>query len=126
MSHLPVPYDLGVSVPDFSANLVRGALIGAAETIPGVSGGTVALITGIYSRLIAAGKHLTDVGRAFITRGDWRAEFRRIDWRLLGPVALGAVVIASARMPAGSACAVHGSSNVVVNCWSPHQDGRVE
>ena len=93
MSHLPVPYDLGVSVPDFSANLVRGALIGAAETIPGVSGGTVALITGIYSRLIAAGKHLTDVGRAFITRGDWRAEFRRIDWRLLGPVALGAVVI---------------------------------
>jgi Predicted membrane protein len=30
------------------ANLVRGALIGVAEVIPGVSGGTIALIVGIY------------------------------------------------------------------------------
>ncbi|MED5527896.1 MAG: DUF368 domain-containing protein, partial [Actinomycetota bacterium] len=30
-----------------AANLVRGALIGVAEVIPGVSGGTIALIVGI-------------------------------------------------------------------------------
>ena len=35
-------------------NLVRGALIGVAEVIPGVSGGTVALIVGIYRTLINA------------------------------------------------------------------------
>src|SRR5690625_4066642 len=29
-------------------NLLRGALIGVVETNPGVSGGTVALVTGIY------------------------------------------------------------------------------
>ena len=33
-------------------NFLRGVLIGIAEVIPGVSGGTLALITGIYSRLL--------------------------------------------------------------------------
>jgi putative membrane protein len=35
-------------------NLVRGLLMGVAEVIPGVSGGTVALIVGIYRTLINA------------------------------------------------------------------------
>jgi putative membrane protein len=33
-------------------NAIRGGLIGVAEVIPGVSGGTVALVVGIYERLI--------------------------------------------------------------------------
>ena len=33
---------------------IRGFLMGSADTIPGVSGGTIALITGIYERLIHA------------------------------------------------------------------------
>lgn len=33
---------------------LKGAAMGAADTVPGVSGGTVALITGIYGRLVAA------------------------------------------------------------------------
>ena len=33
-------------------NLVRGVLIGTAEVIPGVSGGTVALIVGVYEVII--------------------------------------------------------------------------
>ncbi len=33
---------------------IRGFLMGSADTIPGVSGGTIALITGIYERLIRA------------------------------------------------------------------------
>ncbi len=32
--------------------VLRGAMMGMAETIPGVSGGTIAFITGIYERLI--------------------------------------------------------------------------
>merc|ERR1711969_467009 len=58
------------------ANVVRGGLMGLAETVPGVSGGTVALVTGIYSRLIASAKHLTDVPRAVVLRSDWRAQIR--------------------------------------------------
>ena len=34
--------------------LVRGVLMGLAELVPGVSGGTIAFISGIYYRLIAA------------------------------------------------------------------------
>jgi len=33
---------------------LKGAAMGAADSVPGVSGGTIALITGIYERLIAA------------------------------------------------------------------------
>lgn len=32
----------------------KGAAMGAADAVPGVSGGTIALITGIYERLVAA------------------------------------------------------------------------
>ena len=33
---------------------IRGLLMGAADIVPGVSGGTMALITGIYTHLIEA------------------------------------------------------------------------
>jgi putative membrane protein len=41
-------------VLDDCTNAGRGFLMGAADIIPGVSGGTVALILGIYSRLVTA------------------------------------------------------------------------
>ena len=34
--------------------LIKGMLMGAADIVPGVSGGTVAFITGIYERLLHA------------------------------------------------------------------------
>ncbi|MFM9378777.1 DUF368 domain-containing protein [Gordonia sp. VNK21] len=77
---------------ELAGDALRGGLIGVAETIPGVSGGTVALVTGIYTRLIGAGKALTDVGSALLTRGDWRAALRRVDWWLLVSVGVGAAV----------------------------------
>src|SRR5690625_5979451 len=48
-------------------NLLRGALIGVVETIPGVSGGTVALVTGIYEELIDSAHHLTAAARRLVT-----------------------------------------------------------
>ena len=33
---------------------VRGVLMGSADIVPGVSGGTIALITGIYAHLVEA------------------------------------------------------------------------
>ena len=35
-------------------NIYRGLLMGASDVIPGVSGGTIALLLGIYDRLIEA------------------------------------------------------------------------
>jgi putative membrane protein len=36
---------------------VTGMLMGAADLVPGISGGTVALLSGIYGRLLAAIGH---------------------------------------------------------------------
>jgi putative membrane protein len=38
-------------------NAVRGFCMGAADTVPGISGGTIALIMGHYSRLVTAISH---------------------------------------------------------------------
>src|SRR5690625_7548501 len=35
-------------------NIYRGLIMGASDVIPGVSGGTIAVLLGIYDRLIAA------------------------------------------------------------------------
>ena len=37
---------------DFFSIFIRGILMGSADIVPGVSGGTIALITGIYERLV--------------------------------------------------------------------------
>ena len=35
-------------------NIYRGILMGATDLVPGISGGTIAVLLGIYDRLIAA------------------------------------------------------------------------
>ena len=42
--------------------LLKGAAMGVAEAIPGVSGGTIAFITGIYEELIETIKSFTPSG----------------------------------------------------------------
>ena len=73
------------------ANLVRGALIGVAEVIPGVSGGTIALIVGIYEALIdqvrAGAKALGMLVRGNL-RGFWK-QVRGLDVTFLLPLAIG-------------------------------------
>ncbi|MFB6294433.1 MAG: DUF368 domain-containing protein, partial [Candidatus Nanohaloarchaea archaeon] len=43
-----------MDVRDWLIVYLKGVAMGAADTVPGVSGGTIALITGIYERLVAA------------------------------------------------------------------------
>ena len=83
--------------------LVKGFFVGAANLIPGVSGGTFALILGIFDRLIAALGHLNAgtaaaalglVSGRFRTpaRAAFAAEWRRTDLGFLALVAAGAAV----------------------------------
>lgn len=58
-------------------NVLRGALIGSAELVPGISGGTIALIVGIYERALENGNDLIS-GR-----------FKKVDWAFLATVAIG-------------------------------------
>ncbi|MGP9539469.1 DUF368 domain-containing protein [Brachybacterium sp. AOP43-C2-M15] len=74
-------------------NLLRGALIGVVETVPGVSGGTVALVTGIYDELIDAGHHMTAAARRLLTGPDRLAgtkeHLRAVSWVLVIPLLIG-------------------------------------
>ena len=68
--------------------VIRGALMGAADVVPGVSGGTVALLLGIYDRLMQA---IYTGARALgcLVRGDLRGTARRLSevpWSFVLPV----------------------------------------
>ena len=73
------------------ANLMRGFLVGTAEVIPGVSGGTIALIVGIYERVIGSAANAVD-GALLFLRGRFKESkdsWRAIDWGLILPVLAG-------------------------------------
>ncbi len=73
------------------ANLLRGLLIGTAEVIPGVSGGTIALIVGIYERIIGSAANAVEAF-VFLLRGklqEAKVPARQIDWLLVLPVLVG-------------------------------------
>lgn len=74
-------------------DILRGALIGMAELVPGVSGGTIALVTGVYERLIDSANHVVSGARQLVTGPDrqrsFRTEFSRAEWAMLIPLLLG-------------------------------------
>lgn len=69
----------------------RGIAMGAADIVPGVSGGTVALMTGIYDRLIRAIVAVDRDCLGLLIRGRLSAVWHRIDGVFLLPLLLGIV-----------------------------------
>lgn len=68
---------------------LRGAAMGAADLVPGVSGGTIALITGIYDRFITAIASVgVDVLRMVLS-GKIKGAWARIDGNFLFAVGTG-------------------------------------
>ncbi len=89
--------------------VLKGCCIGVANIIPGVSGGTMAVMLGIYERLIRALHHIgfSTVRKllAILTLkkgaiSEARAELHRIDFGFLVAITFGALlaVVASARL----------------------------
>ncbi|MCY3649766.1 MAG: DUF368 domain-containing protein [Acidimicrobiaceae bacterium] len=71
--------------------LARGLAMGAADVVPGVSGGTIAVVLGIYERLLGAIREVAGAA-ARLLRGDWRESGRRlagVDWWLIVPLLVG-------------------------------------
>lgn len=58
-------------------DFARGALMGVAEIIPGVSGGTIALIVGVYQRLVFSAANFV------------RLRWREVEWALILPLLFG-------------------------------------
>lgn len=82
------------SVATTAANFVRGMLMGTADVIPGVSGGTVALVVGIYERLISSVRAGAS-GVFHAVRLDLagaRRRFAEVDWGLVLPLGVGIVL----------------------------------
>jgi len=70
---------------------LKGAAMGAANVIPGVSGGTVAFITGIYERLINAIKSVDGSSLKLLLKGKFREFAERIDFQFLFLIGLGVI-----------------------------------
>lgn len=73
----------GRNLLDYFWISVRGFFMGAADVVPGVSGGTMAFILGIYDELIDA---INAVDGAFIRRMvtfQWREAFGNFPWKFL-------------------------------------------
>ncbi|MEE1622377.1 DUF368 domain-containing protein [Zafaria sp. Z1313] len=86
-------------------NALRGLLIGAVETMPGVSGGTVALVVKVYERLIDSATALLG-GLVLLTTSLWkdkehaargRARLREVEWLLVAPL-LAAMLVGAVTM----------------------------
>ena len=70
---------------------LKGLLMGAADIVPGVSGGTMALITGIYSELIGSIDNLRLAQLQLIQKGELKAFWKDVNGPFLLPLALGII-----------------------------------
>ena len=89
--------DLGVKMKLINMEtfliFLRGLFMGTADVIPGVSGGTIALITGIYERLIHAISRIDFRFLLYLVEGDVKKfkenALNEIDFELFIPLLLG-------------------------------------
>ena len=77
-------------------DLLRGLLMGSVYLVPGGDGGTVALVLGIYERLIAS-LHSGSAAIGALLRGRWadtRRHLRAVEWGFLVPLVIGIAIAA--------------------------------
>jgi len=76
----------------FFSNAIKGFLMGAANVIPGVSGGTIAFITGIYEDLIGGVKSFDVEAFNLLKQKRFKDLLDHVNAHVLIPVFLGAGV----------------------------------
>lgn len=77
------------SLRDYLRLYMIGVGMGSADTVPGVSGGTVAFVMGIYSDLLNAVKAFNLQVLRHLFRLEFKAAWALIPWRFLLPLSLG-------------------------------------
>lgn len=84
----------------FFTNFLKGMGVGSANVIPGVSGGTIALITGIFERLINALKSFNLTAIKLFFKGKFREFAKHTDLWFLASVGCGvlAAILTVARI----------------------------
>lgn len=76
------------SFKDYLGLTLRGLLIGSSDIVPGVSGGTMAFILGIYDELINAIRAIVSFLKNLL-RLRWSEAFEVLPWRFLIAIGLG-------------------------------------
>ena len=77
---------------DFFINILKGLGMGAANVIPGVSGGTIALITGIFERLINSIKSFNLTALKLFFTGKFKDFAKITDFRFLCSIFIGIII----------------------------------
>ena len=72
--------------------VLKGVAMGSADIIPGVSGGTIAFITGIYEKLIRSIKSVDQRAFRLLISKDFKGVWKHINGNFLLPVFLGIIV----------------------------------
>lgn len=79
-------------IPAILVIFLKGVLMGAADILPGISGGTIALATGIYERLIFGIKNIDFKFIKYAFRKEWKKakeNLLSIDFEFFIPLMLG-------------------------------------
>ncbi|WP_096084635.1 DUF368 domain-containing protein [Agaribacterium haliotis] len=87
------------SIKDYLKISAKGMAMGAADIVPGVSGGTIALITGIYAELLSSLRGLTPAKLAVLVKDGPLAFWQSINGNFL--LALFAGILLSIKTLAG-------------------------
>src|SRR5210317_1201313 len=87
-------------IKTYSLNLLKGIAMGAANVIPGVSGGTIALITGIFERLINAIKSFNLKALKLLFKGKLKEfiDYTDIKFLLIVFLGVGIAIVSLARL----------------------------
>lgn len=70
-------------------NLIKGMGMGAADVVPGVSGGTIAFITGIYEELINSIKNVPFAAKGLLQNRNFKSFWKDVNGKFLLSVFLG-------------------------------------
>ena len=71
------------SIRDYLVITAKGIAMGAADVVPGVSGGTIAFITGIYEELISSIKSIRPSLFRLLIEGKWKELWGRVNGNFL-------------------------------------------
>lgn len=80
------------NMKEFIYNILKGVGMGAANVIPGVSGGTIALLTGIFERLINAIKSFNIKAAKLLFSGKFKEFAKQTDLSFIIAVMLGILI----------------------------------
>lgn len=71
------------------SHYIVGVVMGMADLVPGVSGGTIAFVSGRYERLVAAIHAVDLTALRLLATGRWRSLWQKLDLGLLLPLLAG-------------------------------------